>query len=237
MTARRATETARLELGGEWHAYRLERSDRRRTLALQVDAQGLRVLAPAQMPRQRIEQALRERADWISRKLAARSVMAPVSWQDGLQLSWLGEPLRLTVQDGRRCIVREAGHLLVPLLDDTTLRRRVADWYRQEARQQLVRRFDRFRPLLTRMPDEIRLTSARGRWGSCTASGVVRINWRLMLATPAELDYVLAHELAHLRHLNHSAAFWQEVARLLPEYAGARERLRREGHAYQRIFL
>ncbi len=236
MALRRA-ETARVELAGQWHSYRLERSDRRRTLALQIDAEGLRVLAPARLPQAKVEQVLRERAGWIARKLAERIQVPATCWQDGLMLACLGEPLQLELQASRNRIVRDGNRLLAPQLDAEALQRRVANWYRQEARQHVLLRFAQFRPLLTRMPTEIRLTSARGRWGSCTAAGVVRINWRLMLATTAELDYVLAHELAHLRHLDHSAAFWQEVSRLLPDYAVARDRLRREGHTYQRIFL
>ena len=230
-------ETAQVELGGQWYSYRLERSERRRTLALQIDAEGLRVIAPARLPQIKVEQVLRDRAGWIAQKLAERICVLPVRWQHGLMLAWLGEPLQLEVQANRNRIVRDGNRLLAPQLDANELQHRVANWYRHEASRYVLLRFEQFRPLLTRMPAEIRLTSARGRWGSCTAAGVVRINWRLMLATPAEMDYVLAHELAHLRHLDHSAAFWQEVSRLLPAYAAARERLRREGHTYQRIFL
>ena len=80
-----------------------------------------------------------------------------------------------------------------------------------------------------RQPSGLQLSSARTRWGSCTAAGVIRLNWRLLQAPPAVLDYVMAHELAHLEHMNHSPAFWAETARLYPDWQTARRWLKQHG--------
>ncbi|WP_280954948.1 M48 family metallopeptidase [Paludibacterium denitrificans] len=81
----------------------------------------------------------------------------------------------------------------------------------------------------TRAPASLALSSARTRWGSCTSAGVIRLNWRLVQAPPDILDYVVAHELAHLVHMNHSAAFWSETARLFPDWQRARLWLKQHG--------
>ena len=107
----------------------------------------------------------------------------------------------------------------------------LAGFVRQAAVRQLPMRLALQETRAVRLPAAIKLSSARTRWGSCTRSGIIRLNWRLVLAPGPVLDYVIAHELAHLHQMNHSAAFWAETERLCPGWQAARSWLRQQGES------
>jgi len=229
---------ARLPDGGEIR-YLLKRSPRRRTIALRIDSDGLTVNAPARAPLYRLEAVLADKAGWVRDKLALMlERRAPQRlWQDGEALPLLGEAVRLTVVSGR---VRAA-----PLLVEGQLRVEVADiadaaavqakvmkWYRATALADFTVRVAHYAGRLGVSLPPLSLSNAASRWGSCNARGQVRLNWRLIKAPPHLIDYVVAHELAHLRHLDHSAAFWSTVALLYPACLGARRELKTDGHIF-----
>ena len=110
-----------------------------------------------------------------------------------------------------------------------TARPLVEAWYRQQARAHVASRIAHFAPRVGRAPVRISIRAQRTRWGSCSGRGTISINWRLMLASPEVLDYVIVHELCHLLQANHSARFWREVARVMPEYVGYQQQLREFG--------
>ena len=113
--------------------------------------------------------------------------------------------------------------------DAAALKPVVANYLKREAALLFPSRLALLAPACARRPTGLQLSSARTRWGSCTAAGVVRLNWRLVQAPLAVLDYVIAHELAHLKHMDHSAAFWAETARLFPDWRNARAWLKQHG--------
>ncbi len=214
--------------------YELTRS-RRRTIGFAIDDRGLRVTAPRWVPLLEIERALQQKADWILRKLlewrthSARREQMAVRWQDGAPLRLLGETLTLTIDPHARGVARDGDRLRVALPPNAgaaQLQDRVQAWLQERAREVFAQRIPLFAQRLGRAPSRWALSSARTRWGSCTPDGAVRLNWRLVQFPLEIVDYVIAHELAHLRELNHGPRFWSTVGELFPDYDRARAWLR-----------
>lgn len=225
---RREQTLSSLEIDGERVVYLLKRSSARRSLALRVNADGLaQINAPLAMPGQRIEAFLARHADWLRAQLASRSL--GVAWTGGMALPYLGEWLVLAVAPDAQDVGRVDTHLRCPEGD---IGAAVTEWYRREARRVLAERLAAVCRRLDWSPPAWRLSDARTRWGSLSPKGVVSLNWRLVKAGVAEIDYVICHELAHFRHRNHSSSFWREVARLCPDHETARAALRAQSSAY-----
>lgn len=225
-TVRREQSLASLELDGETFTYLLKRSSARRSLALRVNAEGMaQVNAPWSMSQARIETFLRQHADWLRKQLARHR--AEPAWGDGMALPFLGDELRLVWSaTPHRRGARRSGAQVMCEAPEGHLEPTVIGWYHAEAESYLDRRltevcFDRGLAVPV-----WRLSDARTRWGSLSAKGVVSLNWRLIKASPDEIDYVICHELAHFRRRDHSAAFWRAVGILYPDYEAMRERLR-----------
>lgn len=216
-------------------SYALKRS-RRRTIGFTVDERGLSVSAPRWVGIREIEQALVERGDWILRKLAEfRELLAQrerdaIRWEHGGAIPFLGGRIELRVRAGHRGEpVREGECLSVALPPGAgadQLRDRVHAWLQSQAREHFAARVAHFSSQLGVAPSRWSLSSARTRWGSCNADGSIRLNWRLIHLPPHIVDYVICHELAHLRELNHGPRFWNTVGELFPEHLEARRWLR-----------
>ena len=214
-------------LGGQRVAYLFQRGQRR-TIGFAVGAEGLRVRAPRLTPLAAVEAALQTKSDWVLRKLEqvtrqhAALQSARMVWADGARLAWLG----------RQVPVRLLGDELWVGLPATAspepLRHAVQLWMMQAALAHFVQRLNHYAPLLGVRWSRLRLSSARTRWGSAKADGSIRLHWRLMQFAPEVVDYVVAHELSHLRHMDHSPRFWQTVATVVPDHASLRTRLRSE---------
>ncbi|VVT32600.1 Zinc metallopeptidase-like protein [Roseovarius sp. EC-HK134] len=172
----------------------------------------------------------RSRADWLRGHLEGRPGQMAVGI--GCDLPVEGEILRIVLGSGRR-VQRAPGQLCVPGPEESAAAR-LEGWLKARARDRLAAASDHYAGLLGRRYTRLTLRDTRSRWGSCSASGALSYSWRLILAPPAVLDYVAAHEVAHLAQMNHSPAFWAEVARLMPEYETRRAWLRREGGALHR---
>ena len=235
---RRSAEPRSVNLHGQAVSYVLKRSSARRTMALQVSGSGLSVSAPWRLPVTEVERFIVHKRDWICSKLEqlqCRSVET-LDWRDGMALAYLGRSLCLSVVPAATApTLLSADRLQLAVRPSMALHKAVLDWYQRTALAYFEARLNIFLPLLNRPPTQLLLTNARTRWGSCTRQGVIRLNWRLLQADAQQIDYVLAHELAHLAHLNHSAAFWREVTRLYPDFTVARQALRENGHRYQAL--
>ena len=227
----------RIALGGRSIDYMLERRRGRRGVGLRVDERGLAVSAPLAMPLARIEALVRESEPWVLRKVAEWSGrrVTPLAWSDVAQLPWLGGFLTLRIAGGGRArAVRDGGELRVTAPDGNVeaVRRAVVRWYKSVAHDVLSFRVEALAQAAGIPPPRVFISPARTRWGSCNARREVRLAWRLVKAPPHLADYVICHELAHLKQMNHSRAFWNEVERQCPDY----RRLRAELHATDYLY-
>jgi predicted metal-dependent hydrolase len=229
---------AHLALEGRLVSYTIKRSVRRRAISILVDEDGLRVGAPWHATQSAIDRLLRAHAAWVLRKLDEWRVhrLPGDALADGARVMLLGEPftLKITPEDapigvrGAELLVGPAG-----IGANAAPARRIHEWLRNQALRCFEERVGHYRALLE-ISSETRvfLSSARTRWGSCHVSGRIHLNWRLVQMPPRLIDYVVAHEVAHLIEMNHSKRFWSAVARVMPDYAARRKELRSEGHRY-----
>jgi predicted metal-dependent hydrolase len=228
----------RLPLGEGHVDYVLVRRRGRRGVGLKVDENGLTVSAPATLPLAKIEALVRESERWIVRKVAewcARRV-PEATWAEGARLPYLGGGLELQLAHGARAMaVALPGALRVATRDgsEDSIRRAVVAWYKRAAKERLTERVRELAALAGIAPPKVAISSAIARWGSCNTQREVRLAWRLVKAPRDLIDYVICHELAHLRHMNHSAAFWAEVERQCPGHGALRKRLFATDHLYR----
>ncbi len=229
----------RLVVDQEPIRYTLRRA-RRRSIGFTIDDRGLTVAAPRWVSVAEIESAIAEKHRWIRRKLAeyrdwqARQPLRCVRFGDGGTLLLLGRTLtlRLRPDAGRTHVVdlgagAELRLALPPQAGEERIRDAVQAWLRTEARRVLGERLQLLAARQQRQPRSWSLSSARSQWGACTHDGHVRLNWRLIHFSLPVIDYVVAHELAHLRELNHSPRFWQAVGELLPGFEAARDEVKK----------
>ncbi len=224
-------------LDEHWIEYALKRSLRRRSITFVIDEDGLRVGAPWHASQRRIESLLGRHARWISRKLGEWQARRPppFAWRAGAALMALGEPLTLTLDPARSSTARDGNLLCIAAnetLDPGVLAAQVTAWLRSTAQGWFEQRAAHYAPKLGVTLPAIYLSNARSRWGSCHPGGRVRLSWRLIQMPPELIDYVVVHELAHLREANHSQRFWRWVAGVLPDYEIRRRALRRDSHRY-----
>jgi predicted metal-dependent hydrolase len=230
-------DARRMDLADGTLDYVLVRRRGRRGVGLKVDETGLTVSAPLSMPVGQIESLVRDSELWILRKVAEwrhRQVPA-VAWVDGARLPFLGGGLTLRLFRGRSGALREGSELWVRTQEGTAAQvtRAVIAWYKRMAREFLAERLTTLATRAKLTAPRFILSSAVGRWGSCNTRREIRLTWRLVKAPPELIDYVVCHELAHLRHMNHSAAFWGEVERQCPDYKALRDRLQATDHLYR----
>jgi predicted metal-dependent hydrolase len=138
--------------------------------------------------------------------------------------------LRLTLLPGTQAV--EAGDDRLLAGNSPALAQTVTDWLRQQALHCFGLRIAHYHPQIGVAGPQVRLSDARTRWGSCHSSGRIRLNWRLVQMPLHLIDYVVAHELAHLREMNHSPRFWRTVGLMVPDYAARRREIRTDGHRY-----
>ncbi len=224
-----AEQTRHIQIGTRIVDYRLIRSSRR-TLGMTIDQRGLRVGASPRTSLADIERFLRHNAVWVLKKLDewhGHGTARHLAICDGAVIPVLGEDCVVRVESGANRI-RWSGRTLVLLARaDADLRQLVRRALRARALDLFVQRAAHYAALLHRPLPRVALSNAHTRWGSCSEKTGIRISWRLIHAPPRLLDYVVAHEMAHLVEMNHSPRFWAVVERLCPDYRAARDELRR----------
>ncbi|MGO1765814.1 hypothetical protein CAP48_08270 [Advenella sp. S44] len=216
---------------------------RRRSIGFMIDSDGLRVTAPYWVTLKQIDEAVLEKSAWICKKLDfwrqrnATADQAQQSWLACTRLPYLGMTISVDIDSSLRQ-PRFDGNALEPTATDTLwlalpadataeLRRAAAaDWLRNQALHYFDQRIHLLAANAGLQFQRWRLSRARARWGSCSSNGSIRLNWRLIHFSADVIDYVIAHELAHLKQMNHSARFWEQVGIILPGYEPAMQKLK-----------
>ncbi len=208
-------------------SYTVRRSSRARRVRVNVHARtGVEVVLPVRAPERAAAAAVSELRPWIERRLfEAREALERVAEREGV-VPYLGALLELVPQAGRTRVHRRGDRLLVPAGDRTEALER---FYRRAARAEIGPRLDRASAVAGRTYSDLSIRGQRTRWASCSATGRMSFNWRLLLAPERVLDYVVWHEVCHLEILDHSPRFWALVERRWPGYREDREWLRRHG--------
>ena len=228
-----AAEQRETQLAGQQITYTLKRSSKRRSIGLRIDHRGLTVSMPLRASEKWLDTVLQEKAQWVVEKLDGWQERVPdeVQWVEGESLDYLGEQLTLRVEISlfSAPAQQRKNELWVFVKNDREshkIEQAVTRWYQQEALPLFKQRVDHYAPLLNVLPRTVKLSNARTQWGCCTARGTVHLNVQLIKLPLHLIDYVVTHELAHLREMNHSAAFWQEVESVCPDYLQHRAELK-----------
>jgi predicted metal-dependent hydrolase len=226
----------RLTLNGRTLEYGLKRSSRR-TIGFSIDGSGLTITAPKWVTLADIETAIVGKERWIFAKLAEwqtrteQRALPRIEWRDGALIPFLGKPVRIALASTHAALSydEQAAALALALpahADAQQIKDRVQGWLQTEAKRLFGERLAHYATKLGVAYKGYALSSAATRWGSCSSDGRIRLNWRLIHFPLSIIDYVVAHELAHLREMNHSPRFWQTVESIFPEFREARHTLK-----------
>lgn len=217
---------------GETIPYLLEHRQRR-TVGLKITADGLVVHAPKRIFAFQLNQILQEKSGWIINKLQARASnqVDAINWVDGENILYLGQDIQLSIMknSSNKALVFNANTLTLATStpdNQTFIQRKVIQWYQKQAGLDFSRRLEILAARLGVPTPPLTLSNAKSRWGSCNSRGEIRLNWRLLQAPPHIINYVICHELAHLKQMNHSAKFWAVVESLFPNYKMAEKELK-----------
>ena len=227
-----AVERRTVQLAGTPITYTLKRTNRRRSIGLRIDDHGLTVNVPLRASEKWLHSVLQDKADWVVDKLHnwQSQKPAPQQWRDGEPILFRGETftLRITSSLFETPPQLHRAQLAVyvsDMEDKATVEKAITQWYQKEALRLFTECVAHFALLMKVSPREVKLSSARTQWGSCTTRGTVHLNWQLIKMPLPLIDYVVVHELAHLLEMNHSAAFWNVVETACPDYAKLRREL------------
>ena len=220
-----------LPSGDQLH-YQLERRQRR-TVGLKITENGLVIHAPKRISQSHLESIIVLKADWIRKKLETliENKMPEMQWRHGETLLFMGNTVSLAVEHDIRskAVEYEPGVLQLAMPnhhDQNLIARKVIQWYKKQALVDFTRRLEIFSSKLGVSFSSFNLSNAGSRWGSCNSRKEIRLNWRLLQAPPHIINYVVCHELAHLKEMNHSAKFWATVASIYPDYKLAEKELK-----------
>jgi predicted metal-dependent hydrolase len=225
-------------LGDALVGYEFKRG-KRRTIGFRVGPEGLAVSAPRWVPLYEVEAALQEKAQWIVRKLdetraqQASQERSRIEWRDGASLPFMGEHIQVLLDPAHDFDAagaqRVGPHLRVALPHSATpqqIRDAVQAWLMRQAKAIFTERLDHFAPKVQVQWRRLSLSNASTRWGSARVDGSIRLNWRLVHFNQAVIDYVVVHELSHLRVMDHSPRFWETVGAVVPDYPELRKALK-----------
>jgi predicted metal-dependent hydrolase len=210
--------------------YTIRRSDRARRIRVRVDPRdgAVEVVLPRRAAQREAAAAVAELRGWIARRRAeVAAAQARVAAREGT-VPYLGAGLLLREEPGRERVHRRGDVLLVPG-DPVAARAAIERWYRRQAREEIAPRLDRAAAAVGKAYTKLTIRDQRTRWGSCSSTGAMSFNWRLLLAPEPVLEYVVRHEAAHLAVMDHSPRFWALMERLMPGYQQPRRWLREHG--------
>ena len=222
--------------------FNIKRGRRKKTVALQIQPNStVMVLSPYFLDKDKIKEVVLKRARWIIQKQEKikklNAEMPKKEFVSGESFPYLGREYRLKViksQDEKFCPCKlMAGRFYVEInnkfsgrVASKIVKEKMLEWYIERAKEKITERTQRYFKLIGIIPQKIIIRNQQKRWGSCSHSGVLRFNWKVIMAPISVLDYVIVHELCHLIHQNHSHDFWHKVGSIIPDYKKKREWLK-----------
>ncbi len=229
-------ETSSVQFGNTTIDYSIQRSERRKkTISITVDAKGVTVTAPKHTDNESLHQLVHKKASWITRRLnhiqqLLEDAPSPKQFVSGESIRYLGRQYRLQRIDESTKIKLNGRFIEIPDLSDQDLiRQQLINWYVEKATEKLPERVEIYSKRFGLPIPAIFIRHQQKRWGSCNSKGELRFNWKIIMAPMSLIDYVVAHELYHLEHLNHSKAFWHRLGQIMPDYPQRKERLAKLG--------
>jgi hypothetical protein len=214
---------------------KLIKSPRRKSMSLQVTKDADVVMRmPSLMPEFMAKKFWQKNFDWVDKQLKKRQKELqenpPRSFSHGEEFYYLGNKVRLHIVEAQWKPLEFKDHFYISKRFTDNAKGLLKIWYESEAFKVISKRVRHYAEQHNWKYQQIRLSNAETRWGSCSSRGTMRFSWKLVMAPLAVIDYVVVHELAHLKHLNHSSKFWREVEQMMPVYRVHRRWLKRNGH-------
>ncbi|MFZ2168359.1 MAG: SprT family zinc-dependent metalloprotease [Methylococcaceae bacterium] len=214
------------------------RSPRRKTAAIKIRHGKVSVIVPDGLPMATIESLVANKNRWIKEKLSIQNeiiAIKPKEFVTGEAFSYLGKNHALKIESGLYPAIKlHQGELVVSVRDKTadnslSIRPMLLKWYKQQAESELIEKTGLYAKIIGVKPTSVTIKAFKSRWGSCSVTGSIFYNWKLIIAPERIVDYVVIHELCHILHHNHSPAFWQAVARYCHDYSECRAWLKING--------
>jgi predicted metal-dependent hydrolase len=213
------------------------RTQRVKSARLTVDDGTVTIAVPVGLATDRINKIILDKTRWVKEKLYLHQQTMPVSNKEfvsGEAFPYLGRNYRLKIASGAFQPVKlKQGRLIVTLPKDVAspelIRNALVRWYRFQAQQRFAEKVKRYASVVGVKPTAVGIQTFKSRWGSCNVRGEILFHWKVVLAPHRIVDYVVVHELCHLKHHDHSAAFWKSVERLMPDYLECKEWLKLVG--------
>ncbi len=227
------------EVAGRTLPLRIVENDRARRLTLRIDSggRGLRITVPPGVASRDVERFLDRHQGWLEQRLAKVPDRPQV--RPGIKLPLRGVAHRIVHEPGTRGSVSidrdETGPLLVVHGDRRHLPRRLADFLKREAKRDIEALVAKHTTAIGKRAKAVRFRDTSSRWGSCTSDGTLSFSWRIMMAPAPVIDYLVAHEVAHLKEMNHGPKFWKLCKELCPDTERCRDWLKRNGSALHAI--
>jgi predicted metal-dependent hydrolase len=224
-------------LGQNLH-YTVLYQKKRKTIKIKfVNPSLIEITAPLGYPLKSVEELLQAKTSWLLKQLDKLAAIAnnPVNKEltDGAKILYLGETKTLKITLGQtNSVVLRANTIEAQLSTDAALSKVLLDWYVKNAETTLAEKTKHWAPIIGVQPRRLTIRDQKTRWGSCSTSGNINFNWRIIMAPETIIDYLVVHELCHLKHPNHSLAFWQLVSQFIPDYKARRHWLRENGSLF-----
>lgn len=213
---------------------------KRKTLGICIKAPGIIIVrAPMHLPKEQIEKSLKNKSKWILQKLELLSKIDIASvekkYLTGEKFMYRGElyPLRVVIDESLKKpevkLYEEKFIITTPVKDEEIIKESMQLWYKQKAREIVIEKIEYYSKHFQIMPNSIKIKAQKTRWGSCTYKNDLALNYKLIMAPPDVLDYVVVHEMCHMEHKNHSKNFWNRVSSIMPDYKDKRNWLKEHG--------
>lgn len=212
------------------------RTDRKRSASIYLDGEGIKVRVPKGLSDSYVHDLIERKSPWIKRKLREAELAVsprPKEFVSGESFSYLGRNYRLKILRGDISSLKLKGGYLEASISSSSktreeeVRSLLLDWYQRHAQQRLEEKTHRYAKILQVEPNRITVKDYKSRWGSCSTTGDISYNWRIVMAPHRIVDYVVVHELCHLLEHNHSEIYWRHVERIIPDFQECREWLKR----------